>query len=163
MLQLKISEIKKWLLDPKNKMLSIAMLGMLVIILITSLTPKPTMTESQSMESADTYIPAGYALVPIEIQNIESLSSLIGSYAVVDLFSGMPGGKQQKVGKKLKLLRAPLNPDQFAVLVSEDKVGDLLQQAGPYWAVIQNPNLISKESIEKRSVRKSKVEYYAGE
>lgn len=164
MLTNKISEIKKWLVDPKNKTLSIALLLMLIIILITSLLPKPELSgNSEALEPTDTYIPAGYVLVPIEIQNMASLSSLIGQFAVVDLFSGMPGSKQQRVGQKLKLLRAPLNPDQFAVLVPENQVSQLLQIPGPYWAVIQNRGSSGQSTIENKSKNKSKIEYYAGE
>lgn len=159
----KISNLKNWLLDPKNKIFTVCMIGLLVVILVTNLLPQPTNTTVEANDSADTYIPEGYVLVPIEIQNIDSLSSLIGSFAVVDLFSGMPGNVQQKVGQKLKLLRAPLNPQQFAVLVPEDQVSQLLQQPGPYWAAIQNPNQNSKENIHRKSVKQTRVEYYAGE
>lgn len=160
----RISNIKKWLLDPKNKVMSIAMIGMLIIIIITSFLPKPQISsESQAPESADTYIPDGYVLVPIDIQNIASLSSLIGQFAIVDLFSGIPGNKQQRVGQKLKLLRAPLNPEQFAVLVPENQVSQLLQIPGPYWAVIKNPESSGKAVIQKKSIKKSNIEYYSGE
>jgi hypothetical protein len=164
MIHQKISDLKTWLLEPKNKFLTFAMIGMLMIILFTSLLPKPeAISKPENSDSADTFIPAGYVLVPIEIQNIQSLSSLIGQFALVDLFSGAPGEKQKKVGEKLKLLRAPLNPEQFAVLVPESEVSHLLQQPGPYWAVIQNPSRASKEHIQREKTQTSKVEYYAGE
>lgn len=159
----KISNLKAWLLDPKNKIFTLCMIGLLSVIIATNLMPQPTSAPTESQESADTYIPEGYVLVPIEIQNIDSLSSLIGSFAVVDLFSGIPGSSQQKVGQKLKLLRAPLNPQQFAVLVPEDKVSQLLQQPGPYWAAIQNPNQNSKENIQRKAIKQTRVEYYVGE
>lgn len=159
----KISSLKAWLLDPKNKIFTLCMIGLLAVIIMTNFLPQPSTTTTEANESADTYIPDGYVLVPIEIQNIDSLSSLIGSFAVVDLFSGIPGSSQQKVGQKLKLLRAPLNPQQFAVLVPENQVSQLLQQPGPYWAAIQNPNKNSKENIQQKKIKQTRVEYYVGE
>jgi hypothetical protein len=95
-------------------------------------------------------------LVPIELQNSESLASLIGSYAVVDLFRGP---NSQRVGKRLKLLRAPMNPQQFAVLVPEGEVSTLLQTPGPFWAAIQNPQQNRTSEIASRR-KKSRIEYF---
>ena len=106
--------------------------------------------------SADTYIPEGFVLVPIEIQNSESLSSLIGDFAVVDLFKGP---HSQRVGRRLKMLRAPLNPQQFAVLVPEAEVSTLLQTAGPFWVAIQNPAMTKESEIANHS-KKSRIEYF---
>lgn len=99
------------------------------------------LTESQS-KSVDTYIPRGFVLVPLEIANAESLTSLVGDLGgVVDLYLAtntiQKGGV--KVGTKLKILRAPLNPQQYAVLVRENESSRLLSYAGPFIAVVQNP------------------------
>jgi hypothetical protein len=44
-----------------------------------------------------------------------------------------------KVGSRLKLLRAPLNPEKYAVLVRDSEGARLMQHAGPFIAVVQNP------------------------
>ncbi|MNL69084.1 hypothetical protein D3C87_1938990 [compost metagenome] len=44
------------------------------------------------------------------------------------------------MGSKLKLLRAPLNPQQYAVLVKDAESSRLLSYSGPYLAVVQNPD-----------------------
>lgn len=150
-------KIQKWLQDPRNRTLAIAVAVMLLIILSVSLFSGST-PEMVEEASADTYIPDGYVLVPIELQNADSLSSLIGAYAVVDLFRGP---KSHKVGKRLKLLRAPLNPDQFAVLVPEAQVSALLETPGPFYAAIQNPQQTKETEIATRSKR-SRVEYFQG-
>lgn len=156
--------LKDWIKDPSNKMTLILLMSLLVIILITSIFDRPHQIEEKlELRSADTYIPAGYVLVPVEIQNIESIIGLIGDFAVVDLFTTSLGRKQSKVGTKLKLLRAPLNPDLFAVLVPDEKVADLMNYEGPFWATIQNPNSNSKESISSKRKSKSKIEYYQGD
>lgn len=94
-------------------------------------------------KSVDTFIPSGFVLVPIEISNAESLASLVGDMGgVVDLY--LASNERQKgglkVGAKLKLLRAPLNPQQYAVLVKETESSKLLSYAGPFIAVVQNPD-----------------------
>ncbi len=151
-------KIKKWLQDPRNRTLLFALALMLVIIVVVNLTSHQPSTEAADPASADTYIPNGFVLVPIEIQNSESLSSLVGSYAIVDLFRG-PGS--QRVGRRLRLLRAPLNPQQFAVLVPETEVSTLMSTPGPYWAAIQNPQ--EKKSTEiAAQKKKSRIEYFQG-
>lgn len=153
-----IERFKKWLQDPRNRTLTIALSIMAIVIAFVQFsTPKSAPTEDEA--TADTYIPEGYVLVPIELQNVDSLSSLIGSYAVVDLFRGP---NSQKVGKRLKLLRAPLNPQQFAVLVPEDEVSKLLETPGPFWAAIQNPEQTKSAEITSRKKRKSRIEYFEG-
>ncbi len=150
--------VLKWLKDPRNRTLVMAVAVMLIVIIGVQLTSTTAPEEQGPAASADTYIPKGYVLVPIELQNAESLSSLIGSYAVVDLFRGP---SSQRVGRRLRLLRAPLNPQQFAVLVPESEVSTLMSTPGPYWAAIQNPK--DQQSTEIASGRrKSRIEYFQG-
>lgn len=147
-----------WFRDPRNRTFSIALSAMIIIILVVQMTSQ-TAVVPEDDASADTYIPEGYVLVPIEIQNVDSLSALISNYAVVDLFRGP---NSRRVGKRLKLLRAPLNPQQFAVLVPEDQVSSLLQTPGPFWAAIQNPQQSKASEIASRKKKKSRIEYFEG-
>lgn len=152
--------ILNWLRDPRNRVLSIAVVFMLVIVIAVQLNSTSGSQPSNADESTtDTYIPEGYVLVPIELQNADSLSSLIGNFAIVDLFRGP---HSQRVGRRLKILRAPLNPQQFAVLVPEGEVQKLLQNPGSFWAAIQNPNLKKSEELASRN-KKSRIEYFQGE
>ena len=153
---------KAWYGQPKNKIFVASAALMLVILVATQLISfSPPETADHLPESADTFIPAGFVLVPLELQNAESLSSLMGSFALVDLFTGLPGSRNQRVGKRLKLLRAPLNPQQFAVLVPEKDVSQLLSSSGPYWAALQNPNEKSPGSISKK--QNVRIEYFQGD
>lgn len=162
MKKLDIAILRQWFKDPKNRVFIGAFATMLIIILLAQLLSRSDLPPAEALpESADTYIPAGYVLVPIELQNADALSSLVGSFALVDLFTGSPGQRNQRVGKKLKLLRAPLNPQQFAVLVPEQDVSQLLSSAGSYWAVLQNPNEKAATSITKKSPHR--IEYFEGE
>ncbi|MEZ0392041.1 MAG: hypothetical protein ACAH59_07505, partial [Pseudobdellovibrionaceae bacterium] len=68
-------KFKKWLQDPRNRLLVISIACMLLIILGVQFFSAPEKTEDTPEETADTYIPDGYVLVPIELQNADSLSS----------------------------------------------------------------------------------------
>lgn len=115
-----------------------------------------------SPASVDTYIPRGFVLVPLEISNAESLASLVGDMGgVVDLYLAsndrQKGGL--KVGSKLKLLRAPLNPEQYAVLVKDTESSRLLSFTGPFLAVVQNPDEKGTEVTKSASTPRLKVDY----
>ncbi len=155
-----LEKLKLWYQIPRNRSFTIAMSFMILIVAISIFFSSGTTNESDSTlpETADTYIPEGFVLVPIELQNVDSISSLVGDVAIVDLFQGP---ESKKVGKRLRLMRAPLNPSQYAVLVSENEVQRLLASPGPYWAVIQNPNQSKKSVISDRS-KKSRIEYFSG-
>jgi hypothetical protein len=96
---------------------------------------------AESFEAADTYIPSGFVLVPIEVANYEALDSILGKFGVVDLFvtSSEPGKRPLKVAEKIKILRAPLNPSRFAVLAPESESPRLVSHPGPFLVIVQNP------------------------
>ncbi|MEK2646710.1 hypothetical protein [Bdellovibrio sp. BCCA] len=137
---------QKILIALKNNYLLVAFICLgLLSFFSTRPTAQPEQKETFLPEpkSVDTFIPRGFVLVPIEISNAESLASLVGDMGgVVDLY--LASNEKQKgglkVGSKLKLLRAPLNPQQYAVLVKETESSRLLTYAGPFIAVVQNPD-----------------------
>lgn len=106
-------------------------------------TPKETSDphRPEKIDAADTFIPAGFVLVPIEVANYESLDSILGKFGVVDLYvpAADPARPPRKVASRIKILRAPLNPSHFAVLAREEDSVRLVQQASPFTVVVQNP------------------------
>lgn len=111
--------------------------------------------------SVDTFIPLGYVLVPIELSNADSLSSLVGDVGcVVDLYVANNEKKSMatKVGSKIKMVRAPLNPQQYAVLVKDHESSAILNYSGPFIAVVQNPNT-QGQRVNSASPTRVKVEY----
>ena len=101
----------------------------------------PSSITAETVESAATLIPAGFVLVPIEVANYESLDSILGKFGTVDLF--IPGDetnrKARKVASHVRMLRAPLNPGRFAVLVPENESSSLVTHGGPFVVTVQNP------------------------
>lgn len=128
-----------------NKPLLLAFVGLGVTVLLIHLLSNPSTPDKNTEEAADnfnvdTIIPAGHLLIPIQLSNSESLSSMTGSYSLVDLYvSGDKGRKSFKVASSLKLLRAPLNPEQFAVLVREEDSAKIVTQEGPFFVALKNP------------------------
>lgn len=120
-------------------------LGLFVLTILTLLfmnfkNPAPNLTEPDVAESTDTIIPKGFVLVPLEIANAQTLAQLISEFGLVDLYSiTKDATKGRKVATKVKLIRAPMDPTQFAVLLPENLSSDFLTEPGPFIATIFNP------------------------
>jgi len=117
----------------------------------------------EALQSLRFFIFQGQLKIRSELSNQASLQSLIGGFAVVDLFvpgtAGQPRGR--KVGKSLRLIRAPLNPDQFAVLVREHQVASIMESQLPLFAVIQNSRSNSESQVSSRTSQES-ITYFEG-
>ncbi|HWU43776.1 MAG TPA: hypothetical protein VN132_10070 [Bdellovibrio sp.] len=129
--------------DTKILIIAFASLGAISLVASLLKSSPPPSSPEEAHASLDTFIPKGYALVPVEIANADSLSSLIGDVGgVVDLY--LAGNDKQKgnrkVASRVKLARAPLNPQQYTVLVRESESPKLLSLTGPFVAVVQNPH-----------------------
>lgn len=90
-------------------------------------------------QDIDTYIPEGFVLLPIELNNASSLDGLLEAKGVVDLYTIGRSGLE-KTAEAIKIIRSPRKPDHFAVLVPEEKARFLIQKFQSFHAVIQNPN-----------------------
>jgi len=137
--------------------------GILTLIIAIATQTKSSIkleASPDSDQSVDTFIPMGMVLVPIEVYNYESLDSVLGNYGVVDLFfTNSQGMKSSRpAARRVKILRAPKNPSQFAVLVPDIQAPELVRSATPFYVVIQNPQARGTK-FEKRQVRKTQILY----
>ena len=64
------------------------------------------------------------------------------------------------MGSRLKLIRAPLNPQQFAVLVPETETQKILQSEGPFFATVLNPKNEQKSELHERKQKRKTIEYF---
>ncbi len=110
--------------------------------------------QPESIDDAATFIPDGFVLVPIEVANYESLDSIIGAFGVVDLFVGSdnPRVRPRKVAERVKILRAPLNPSHFAVLVPDSESQNIVAYSGALTVVVQNPNKAGPAFVNPQTV-----------
>lgn len=135
-----------------------------IFLIADYIQPNEKQPADETSLAADTFIPRGFTLVPIELINADSISSMIKDFAIVDLYAGSPADKKaSKIGSKLRLLRAPFNPERFAVLVPDSEAGQILGAHSPISATILNPNFEGQGRIEQTLKKKSKIQYYQGE
>jgi len=113
--------------------------------------------DSGEISGVDTVIPKGFVLVPIELANAEALQSMIHGKAVVDLYlpGKSHGSRGHPIGKHLKLIQAPLNPEKYAVLIHETDSPDLMNYEGPFVAVVQNPEAKNEELRPRMQSRRN--------
>lgn len=150
-------------LDTKTQCLVAAFVVLGLVAALMSCTSREAPHEkpgaNENPLSVDTYIPKGFVLIPLQLANAEALSSLVGDVGgVVDLYLASRTGRSQKVGSRLKLLRAPLNPDQYAVLVRESESSQILSLPGPFVAVVQNPKA-QGANMQQHASRSFQIDY----
>ena len=122
--------------------------------LFLSYKPKPQKIAPNPV-AIDTYIPAGFVLVPIKIQNKKTLDGVIAAHGVVDLFIKKQNKTPVAIAQNVTILRSPLKPDEFGVLAPKNKAHILVQETNPFIVMAQNPNKKKemKFLIEKKARR----------
>lgn len=153
-------------LTPQNKILLVSLVVFATLYFVLNSKTEAPKPETKAT-NADTFIPKGQVLVPTELANAEAVAGLIDQFGIVDLYFD-----SNLVAERAKLLRAPLNKNQYAVMVSETLSREIMKYKGPFTAVVQNR--YSKEEkpkkmpppkpLEKTYVQtRVEIEYYQGE
>lgn len=137
----------------KNNPTLISFIGLILVAFITTATFKlfkdPPQIVSQEEFEASTFIPDGHILIPIEIENLEALNAMIKNYAWVDLYTpqmqdiALPS---KAIVKKIRLLRAPLDPNQFGIIVPIE-FADIIMNQGYVFRVTLNTNKKHKSQL----------------
>ncbi len=156
---------RQYLEQPWEKKILWSAAGLALIPILLSLLFRPDTAQSSVMSAArpevDTYIPKGFVLVPIEVQNYEALDSILGRFGVVDLFqAGAPDRPEQRlVARNVRILRAPQNPSHFAILVGENEVAQVLRFGGQFTVVVKRPEKGGTEFVKELKENKRKIIY----
>jgi len=148
--------------DDKALLYAFVALGLvaLIIQMLPNTNAKEPVAANPEAFDVDTMIPAGHILIPIQLSNAESLASLTGQFAVIDLYTaGERDRKGFKIASAIKLLRAPLNPQQFAVLVREEESSKIVTQEGPFFAALKNRDEKSKTQSAKTTKQNLIINY----
>ncbi len=132
-------DIKKFL--EKNRIYGLAFILMGAVAFLSSFSKgEPPKEEAQAIDSVDTMIPKGHILVPLDLENLDQISSLIGSSGVVDLYTGGPEIKRRRlVASRIKIVQAPFNSQVYAALIKESEADAIQNYLGPFRAAVQNP------------------------
>ena len=162
---LKINNFQEWILTPWGYG-TLALITGVLAFTIQGTKAVEDKTPQVAPDTADTYIPAGHTLIPIEITNYESLDSIIGSYGVVDLFT-TPLSETEKakaIAFAVKILRAPNSPSHFAVLVDHKKAEKILRFPGPFSVTVRNPKASGTQFVKtQKQKRKRRIIYDSDE
>jgi hypothetical protein len=102
-------------------------------------------------QGIDVFIPRGFRLVPIEIDNLKSVKELISGYAFIDLLKVQ---NKKPVLNGVRLLQSRYNENVFAVLVPEDKVQMLLGEGETFFVVVRGRN---EQGQENKTITSRKI------
>lgn len=158
-MKLPYEKIKNWIatIKPIHLVAGFIFLGIMSFFLDQKENTTPVIQEDPT--SVDTYIPEGMTLVPIEIQNIEALKNILSNFGVVDLY--LPSYESHRAPKKIasgvKIMRAPLNPDVFAVLVRTEDASTIAQHPGAFFATVLNPKAQGSQFTKEKKQRKTQI------
>ncbi|MCB9025978.1 MAG: hypothetical protein H6625_06650 [Bdellovibrionaceae bacterium] len=117
----------------------------------------PDKTENPP-EDVSTFIPKGYRLVPLPIENYKNLDQILGNYGVVDLYvKTLINSKvhTELLGSGIRALRAKNGSESIGLLVPLEQVKTLLKKDGKFYLTINNSNS-SGTVFEESKIRISK-------
>lgn len=131
-----LERIRKSILE--NKIIFVALVTLVTVNIFVGLNEKKPAENRQPLQ-ADTIIPAGHVLMPLTLMNIESIKGLIKDFGIIDLYvATTPNSSGKKLASRIKILRAPLNENEFAVLVPEELSELIMKTSGYFTGVVQN-------------------------
>ena len=135
---------------------------LITLVLFNSLihhSSKPTKALEQKPTDITTFIPKGYRLVPIQVDNYKSLDQILGNYSVVDLylksFKG-PHLKMELLGSGIRALRAKNGSESIGLLVPKSQVKNLLKKEGRFVITINNSQSSGTEFVKTKSQKTKK-------
>jgi hypothetical protein len=157
---MKRPDFKKWTWE--RKMIAAAAgLAFLPLFFSFATSQRSEPSVSNPAFSADTEIPHGFVLIPIEVANYEALDSVLGKFGVVDLFLAgeNSGGQKRLVARNVRILRAPRNPSHFAVLVPEAQSNEILRFGGSFLVSVKGRNAPGTEFVKSKKTIRRKIVY----
>lgn len=156
--------LQVWFQNPRSRLSLLLGLICVVALSVYQAASAPPIQTEEAWGTSDEYIPDGYSLVPLVLQNNESLQTLVGAFAYVNLYTTSMDGlsKGTLIGKRVKLVRTPQNPQQFSALVPMNEAATLLGQQAPLFAAVLGRKS-GPESKTPRKEIKSRVQIVQGD
>ena len=130
---------------------------LILLIIFNNLIHQPTKPEPvEEVADISTFIPKGFRLVPIQVDNYKSLDQILGNYGVVDLyvksFKG-PKLKMELVGSGIRAIRAKNGSESIGLLVPKEQVKAILKKEGRFVLTVNNSQSSGTEFVKTRSER----------
>lgn len=135
---------------------SMGFVGVIFIAMVTSLifksfkVPRSADATVEHFE-ASTFIPSGHVLIPIDVENAEALNAMSGGYAWVDLYTPTQSEfnpiKPVKIVKKIRILRAPLDPNHYGIIVPEEYADAILSYGFLFRVTLNNKDHHNSELL----------------
>jgi hypothetical protein len=138
-------------LDQKNKLILFFLIGFLVVG-FSRMSSSNTASNEKGFQ-IDTIIPTGYVLIPIKLSNSDSISAVIGTYGVADIYATVQGEKSKLLFSRAKIIKSSVEEAAFAVLVKETKAHLLSGSENPFFAAVQNPKAKAVDSDLTQSTK----------
>lgn len=146
--------------NPSDRWMVLLIPLIAALIVFQSCAPSTVKEADPTSYEPDSLIPKGYVLIPVQLENHQSIESMVGAQSIVNIYAVKPGQSEgQLLGRNLRMVRAPLNPQQFAVLVPESKVSRFMSQQGNLQAVLQNKVQDSSSEVTS-SYSKKTIQYF---
>jgi hypothetical protein len=149
-----------------NKHVSIAFI--LLVCLSVYVSHRSNITElpiDSTPVHADTLLPKGFILYPIRLENIDAIKGVIDQYGVIDIYTSTKNRqKSKKILSKVKIMQAPFNPNEYAVLIPDYLSQTIMSEPGPFLGVIQNRAATAEFNEPEKELKTKKVhiEYQTG-
>jgi hypothetical protein len=149
-------DIKKWIADDRIRFSAL----FLMLGLISWLWQKPetnAFVTPPPTPEIDESLPVGLSAATVELVNNQAISAMIGSTAIVDLFTteSQTLKPAKKVARRVRLARSPGDAERFFIVVSEDHLREILSHPGPYFATVQSrkrkDTLIVTDTVKAQS------------
>lgn len=152
-------EIRKFIETNKVYIGAFLFMGVATLVSGYFTEKQPEEGKPAQIDSVDTLIPRGHILIPLELENLEHISSLIGSSGVVDLYTGGTENKKRRlIASRIKIIQAPFNHQVYAALIRESEGAAIQSYIGSFRAVVQNPKQAGSR-VEQTAVRNISITY----
>jgi hypothetical protein len=158
------TKITKSIKNNKHLLTAFILLIFVAIFISHANKPQAVAMDNQPIQ-ADTILPKGYILYPIQLENIEAIRGVINQYGVIDVYLSLKNGnRSKKLLSKVKIMQAPYNPNEFALLLPDSMSQKLMSETGPFLGIIQNRSENADFSEVDTVIKKKKIniEYQKG-
>jgi hypothetical protein len=115
----------------------------LIAALLSSFISSPSSSEKNlpSNDDLTTYIPKGYRLVPINVENYKNLDQILGNYGIVDIYLRKYKGdkvESLQIASAVRAVRGTETSEAIGLILPKEEVKRILNFSGPFYLSLSN-------------------------